>query len=107
MVTDENGCSSSADYLFTGEENLDSNWNVLVYPNPSGGIFNVEYVLSAGDNVMIEISDAIGQLVYTEEEKNVSGVVKKQIDLSNLAAAVYVIKLKTHDQLYQQKIFIR
>jgi hypothetical protein len=107
VVTDENGCSSSADYLFTGEENLDSNWNVLVYPNPSGGIFNVEYVLSAGDNVMIKISDAIGQLVYTEEEKNVSGVVKKQIDLSNLAAAVYVIKLKTHDQLYQQKIFIR
>ncbi|MEO6166204.1 MAG: hypothetical protein ABIO46_05275 [Chitinophagales bacterium] len=47
LIPDENGCNSYADYIFTGNENLTGDGNLLIYPNPSSGVFSVEIVMNA------------------------------------------------------------
>lgn len=69
--------------------------SVRLYPNPANTEINI--VFPSSDNTQIEISNAMGQLLVKDQNKNT-------FDISNLTNGVYFITVKQGQQSYTQKI---
>jgi CubicO group peptidase (beta-lactamase class C family) len=69
--------------------------SISIYPNPAKAEINI--VLPSNENAQIEISDAIGQVLVKEQNKN-------KIDISNLTNGLYFISVKQQQQSYTQKL---
>ena len=63
--------------------------DVNLYPNPTSGIFTIETMVSADDNVRMNVVNMLGQIVY--QDKLFSN--KQLIDLSHLNEGVYTLNI--------------
>jgi hypothetical protein len=70
--------------------------SVMVYPNPSNGVYHIE---GQGIN-RIEVYDALGQLIHAEENCNDF----MQINLKNRANGVYVLRVITNNGVTNNQI---
>jgi hypothetical protein len=64
--------------------------DVNVYPNPTNGIFEIVFSNEATD-VLIEITDIEGRIIYTSLEPAMAQGARKQIDLSVQADGIYLL----------------
>lgn len=80
------------------------NNKVSIYPNPSSGIINIAYVIENSD-VTIEVTNMLGQVVYSETEKN-NSVAAKTIDLSAHSKGVYMVTVKAGKEKMVRKVVI-
>lgn len=84
-----------------GTTKLDENeWSkVLVYPNPSNGVFNIQ-----GQGIRkIEVFNAFGQAVVSEE----TGNDHLQIDLSRYADGCYMLRVVTDNGISNRQLIKR
>ena len=72
--------------------------NILVYPNPAKGQFNIEF---AGGSVF-EIQNLTGQLIYTGN-LNISNIVRTD----SFKSGIYVIKFNTGKSIEFKKVIIK
>lgn len=70
------------------DENL-----VRLYPNPNKGLFTISISKKEVKNLKIELFDLFGKSVYS----TISNSVKTEIDISNLSAGVYLVKLSSNE----------
>jgi hypothetical protein len=78
---------------------------VVVYPNPSDGIFNVAFDLEREDNINLQIIDATGKEIYSQ--KMVTGNMIFELNLKKYGNGVYLLIAKNTDgDNYTQKIII-
>ncbi len=82
------------------ESTLNQN-GVVIYPNPSDGIFKIKTGLSK--LVSVKIYDMRGVLVYVNDNYSVGNVV----DVSNLSSGQYVISIVSEGNMFKQKIVIK
>ncbi len=76
--------------------------NVLIYPNPTNGLLNVDF--DTDKYTDITILNSLGENVHQLSTHNK----KSQLNLSNLINGVYVIKIITdHKQLFQQIVITK
>lgn len=68
---------------------------LIVYPNPTQGVFTIKFTSSTATNIILEIYDANSKIVLTEIWKNSDGTIEKPVNLENLAPGTYYIVLKT------------
>lgn len=73
--------------------------NLSIYPNPSNGIFNLDYSGIETSSYTVEIFNSLGQKIKTEPLKN-------QYDFSNLSRGVYIMKIKADLNSTTKKIII-
>src|SRR6056300_1140704 len=76
-----------------------------IYPNPTRGLFNVEFATASATNVEISIVNMVGQVISTEVV-TVNGLYNNQFDLSNESAGVYFIKFTTEDGVLTERITV-
>jgi len=87
------GCSNSATTtiivsICTGlNKNSVTSEGLHVYPNPNTGQFTVEF--NNGEVKTIEITDVTGRIILSEVSSND----KVNVDISNYANGVYIVKL--------------
>ena len=81
--------------------------HLKVYPNPSYGTFNIHITLNYNQDIEIIISNQLGQNVYTEKAHGIIGSSNKRIDLSNKSNGIYILNIKTNNQVITQKLVIR
>jgi len=74
--------------------------SVLVYPNPTSGLINIENTL----NYSIDVYNVNGQIVRTY--KNINND-RQTIDLSNEQKGVYIIKLYNDQEVRTAKIILK
>jgi hypothetical protein len=77
--------------LLPVEEFVSAKKQIIIYPNPSEGIINIQFTDIKESTGRIDIFDTKGAKVYTEEI-NQSGTFVKTIDLTGLAGGVYFVK---------------
>jgi parallel beta-helix repeat protein len=105
------GMCSSDTMTFTFDVNQISvdedfmNGTLSIYPNPTRGLFNVEFATAASEEVEISIVNMVGQVIATEVVK-VNGVYSNQFDLSNESAGVYFIKFTTNEGVLTERITV-
>ncbi|MDO9001050.1 MAG: T9SS type A sorting domain-containing protein [Bacteroidota bacterium] len=88
------------------ENNLNSN-SVSIFPNPSMGVFSINYNLSNNTEVSIKIIDVLGREIFIPENSTQSsGQYKKEIDV-DLPSGMYNVVLKTGNAITNKKIVIK
>jgi trimeric autotransporter adhesin len=103
-------CSATAiDSIFvdvcTGISAVNSVTEVNVYPNPTDGAINLNFVSDAGD-VVVTITDAAGRTVYMSSENNVTAGTVKQIQIDE-ASGIYLLHVNGSQMNYTQRVVIR
>ncbi|MCB9194783.1 MAG: DUF2271 domain-containing protein [Flavobacteriales bacterium] len=74
--------------------------SVRIYPNPSSGIFNINY--SNAD--AMKVLDILGNVIYSQRLSNANGLV--DIDLSSYENGVYFVVLGEGDKNSMHKILL-
>jgi hypothetical protein len=93
--------------LFTNtvlnNETFENNKNVSIYPNPVKDVLNINVKDFSGD-VSVKVIDINGREVFTQKISNVNN--SNAINLSSLAAGIYVLKLQGENLNYSEKIIL-
>ena len=85
------------------------NQEAVLYPNPSSGEFNLRFDAPKDSKVLVQIYNAQGTLVADYSSKVVRNNNKASLHVnnSNLAAGLYLVKVKTSTQEKTIKLIIR
>ena len=82
------------------------NAQVSIYPNPSAGLFTLSLTNVAAAKAQINISNIVGEVIYSAQEQVSNGTIAKQIDLESTANGAYFMKVSVGSQTYTSKIII-
>jgi hypothetical protein len=77
-----------------GLENFDSSPAFVVYPNPSKGVFNIDFKNEVKN---IKVVNILGEVVYSEDIDSSLTDTTKKIDISSLVNGIYIFSL-TNDK---------
>ncbi len=105
-VTDQNGCSSTCNVdLFPTNTEMPANFAALkVFPNPASEQLFVQADLLENELVKISLVNLVGQTVRVE---TVSGpTIRSTIQLTDLAAGTYLLRLETTEGTAIRKVVI-
>lgn len=92
------GCAATSNYMYfsTGVENVINTNNIIISPNPTTGVFNVN-MKGINGKVTVQCYNVMGSLVATQTiDASAVGSVAT-IDLSNMAKGVYQVKIQAAD----------
>jgi len=80
--------------------------NILVNPNPFTETFYLSFQLDEATNLAVDLFSTSGQMVNLYEEQNLQANVYKLTfsDLNHLPAGLYIIRIKTSENLVLEKI---
>ncbi|MFA5782368.1 MAG: T9SS type A sorting domain-containing protein [Bacteroidales bacterium] len=93
-----NGCTPGV-----GIEETESISDINIYPNPSNGLVNVKFTLSDASDVVISVSNILGDEIAKIGKQNVSSV-DIPINLANQSAGIYFVKIQIGTQIITQKV---
>jgi hypothetical protein len=80
--------------------------NIVIYPNPSHGIFNITIANSNYKYTSISILNIEGKKVFEKQIQWYSGDLSKQIDLTNFIEGIYFLIIRNADSYITKKIVI-
>jgi hypothetical protein len=78
-----------------------------VFPNPSTGIFDIQFELPAQGRTGIRIFDNSGKVIYENNLGNFSGIFSDRIDIANNAKGIYFLAVNQNDQVVTRKIILQ
>jgi hypothetical protein len=81
--------------------------NLIVYPNPTRGLFNISFNAEKIDNFEITIVDAFGKLITQENKKDFIGEFTKRVDLSGYPKGIYMLQIKTTNSFVSKRIVLQ
>jgi len=73
-----------------------------IFPNPNNGLFNIQIQTAQSEKLNINISNLMGQVVYSKEV-SVTNSLNKWLDLSHLEKGVYTITLENNTKDFMTK----
>jgi hypothetical protein len=77
---------------------------ISIFPNPSGGMFNISIYNPANENVTLIVINSLGQQITKVSSKTINGIYN--LDLSGNANGVYFVNMIKGDQVIQKRIMI-
>jgi subtilisin-like proprotein convertase family protein len=93
MVTDANGCTKVVDLqLTTLKVDPAVAWQLTVSPNPSDGLFTLDFQ-QAPDQLNIDLMNTAGQRLRSYQFRPAGATFTTTLDLTNLPAASYLLRL--------------
>lgn len=94
-VTTPSGCDTTFDFVVSytdGISDINAEMNFMqVYPNPASSDVFVEWNFTQNENVVIELSDVFGRVLYSSEESHEG---KLKLSLGVYAKGVYLIRCR-------------
>lgn len=80
---------------------------LTVAPNPSSGVFNVSFAVTTRDDLKIDVVNMIGQTVYSQTYPSFIGTFSNTLNIGNVAAGVYILKIQHHNTWYLKKLLVK
>ena len=89
------------------EENaeVEMDYSLNVYPNPSNGSFKVAVNTESTSNATVTVLNLLGQVVYTTEVENNNGLIYTEIN-KNFEKGVYLIKVEIENETKVNKMIV-
>jgi len=78
-----------------------------VYPNPSDGLFNLEFTSDLQEKINIKIINSLSSVVYEKNNIFVDGIYKTTVDLSKLHKGLYFLVIENYQGRTVNRIIIR
>jgi NADH:ubiquinone oxidoreductase subunit B-like Fe-S oxidoreductase len=109
IVTDANGCEDSSNqYVYTSTSISELNSNkMLVYPNPTEGILNIEFNNFDNRFTSLSIVNILGDEIYEEELDNTIIKYSKKLDLSKYSHGIYFVKFSSIEEVLTKKLILQ
>lgn len=85
------------------EEKLKTFTELNVYPNPSGGAFNLNVKSREIGPLTVTVFDLTGKMVMVERQNNVRDY-NTTLDLSDKPAGIYLLKVETAQGFYTERL---
>lgn len=111
-ATSDKNCVSTDEFVLsfkdcTGIDEFAKALNLAIYPNPSKGVFVIEFNTQKPYSIDLSVANALGKQVYKDEKVNVNGSKRYILDLASQADGVYVLYIKDAESSVSRKIVIR
>ncbi|WP_310560590.1 T9SS type A sorting domain-containing protein [Flavobacterium sp.] len=84
-------------------DNVSPNTKVTIYPNPSNGIFDIEF---KNEIKNIKVSNMLGQVVYEEKVEQSAAGIRKNMDLSRFESGIYIINVSNNEGTSNYKVVL-
>lgn len=110
IATNGTGCTDTTatyNYNTFGVPDLDMEYQIGIFPNPSDGNFTLTMNMPSATDVRMSIFDMVGKEIYTQNMEQVSGVNNRQISLQGLSAGSYILDLSFPEGSVRRKLIIR
>ena len=78
--------------------------DISIFPNPTEGIFNINFNDTWEGDINCDIIDIFGRSVYTSILENSSSSSEHTIDISNSNDGIYIVQLVQGDKKTMKKI---
>ncbi len=89
-------------------DDIANNVDVNVYPNPVSEFGVIKFNTNARQNVEIELYNSVGQLVKQIENKEYNkGSYSVDFSVSDLNAGIYILKIRSNNQVNTQKVIVK
>lgn len=87
---------------------LSKEQELKVFPNPSGGVFNVS-VSNIKGTIGLKIISLLGNVVYSDSYANIQsgGTFTHPVDLSDLSSGIYLLSVTSEGKQLNQRIIVR
>ena len=109
-ATDEQGLMSNVDIVVTVKTNVFvediSNNEIVVYPNPSNGIFSLVIDVPNVIGSTLSIYNELGEKMYSEK-LGLTSKKEKQFDFSEFAKGIYFIEVSDTNTIVRSSIIIQ
>lgn len=95
------------DLVITGtliEEEINQINGLLIYPNPSENIFNINW--SEGNNFSISVFDLTGKLLL-QEKSEANSLKSFSLDMSKFSKGIFYAKIRINKKLSTKKIILK
>jgi PKD repeat protein len=111
-VGNANGCYTISDpvtipFGITGIEDIDPFAGMVIYPNPTSGVFTIELENQIFGAIQITINDQSGKEIVKIETEKESDYFSKQIDLSRYPKGIYIIRTIIDRHSDTRKIIVK
>jgi hypothetical protein len=84
------------------EVNKTKNFSLSVYPNPSNGDFNLDYIIQKGSFMQVDLIDATGNTISSKLYIGSGGLVHQKIEPAQ--SGIYFLNIKINGQVIHKKI---
>ncbi|MAN49582.1 MAG: hypothetical protein CMD04_02025, partial [Flavobacteriales bacterium] len=78
-----------------------------IYPNPSLGIVNINFIANEKEDVYLNIRNSYGKTIYVDRKKQFIGTYSKVLDLEGHSKGVYYIQLFSNKKIINKQILIQ
>jgi hypothetical protein len=78
-----------------------------IYPNPANDIMTVNLTTAKEENVQMTVYDILGKVIYSIPPMQISGQHEENIDVSNFAQGLYLLRIGTSEGMVMKKIFVK
>ncbi|HLC82989.1 MAG TPA: T9SS type A sorting domain-containing protein, partial [Bacteroidia bacterium] len=110
VIVTTGGCASAESapevILNVGIDDANNQYALNIYPNPNDGNFNIIFNVNTPANYTLELTNALGQLIYKEELKDFSGSYNKPFSVIDYGKGVYTITLTNDKHDVVKKIIV-
>ncbi len=81
--------------------------SLSVYPNPTAGVFRVDFELGSSQRVEVKVLNATGQTVWVRSMDSANGLQHQSVDLSEASAGLYLLQLTTEEGVVTRRIAVQ
>ncbi len=110
IVTDISGCSNADSINITLFVNVSEMNNEIsqpiIFPNPGFGTFQLKIYSQENVNGSLSVVDASGKLILTKNIELINGFNSEKVELNNLAAGIYYLKIITKQTARTIKLIV-
>jgi len=108
VVTNANNCSSQSNtlaFMIVGIADLERVGVTSVYPNPTNGLFNIQFSDNQQD-VQLEIYDISGRIHLQKRVMTINQNSIETLNLDNLTTGIYTIRILSEDNQATFRIIV-
>ena len=111
-ITDVSGCTACSDSIYFNPLGLtplseNTSGNIITFPNPTSGNFEIIFFTTNKNSVRIELDDVIGQTVFTDLLQANTGKNKIAIADKKLAKGIYFLVVYLGENKYTKKVIVQ
>ena len=81
--------------------------SLSLYPNPTAGLFHVEFDLGSMQHAELKVVNALGQSVYVRSLESASGLRRHSIDLRGHASGLYWLQITSEEGQAMQRVAVQ
>lgn len=108
-LTVTNECGSTDDTTIVINTNIglvepDFARSLRIYPNPSDGLFNIEFYSDGGQDFTLEVTSLSGQHMHRADVIATDGHFEEEINLSGYAKGIYILKITSEEGVITRRL---